>query len=221
MLLKPLPCCKFFIGGLTLLIALSAVRTAQSEQQPPAGAAVEGVSLLPSILKTWSCAGDGEVFTQFFELELTLRNHTKTEVVIPKIHNSISAIRLADNEQKLKADQYDIEIIPETMWAGDSAVIKVQDFVTVLPSVDRRLPITPQVVIPASMPKTIVPGVAKSGENWMVVRLKLWSAERATAARWQQKFTGHLLTTPIQSEPIRITVPSQPNFDHCPKFELP
>jgi hypothetical protein len=175
------------------------------------------VSIVPRVVKSWSCAGDQELFTQFLEVTLTVHNDSQTMIVVPVISNVVGRTVIGVSQVAIADGKYEMILDPEYIYAGKGRVPAADDFVTVAPSQDRELPMKLRVMFQALMPGAAINGIVKPGKKWLAFTWTPWSGGRSAADAWRRKFAdrGELLTRSMWTEPVEIVVPAKPVFTSC------
>ena len=203
--------------ALSAACVLNAGETIRAQDSPRRA----DVQLLPTVRATWSCAGDSEVFTHFIEISLHAKNTSPRPVVVPVLNSLASRVLISQSLAAMRAGRHESDFRPTVIKAGPRRAVRRDDFVVVVPGALRELPFTVRIVVPATMEGARMPGLATPGHRWLAFDWYAWPLSTRAASRWSDEFhkEGELLIGHFRSEPIEITIPTQPKFTDCPAVE--
>lgn len=174
-----------------------------------------------TLAKAQYCRGDAEMFTVLLDIRLTVRNTSDRNLILPK-HLSSPAARISQDLAAAKRGEYDYEIeyTEITRDHRDATSIPCRPsskkFVILKP--DHTAIVETQHAVLAgysgvkALPRTVEAGSDLAVSLLVVPWPSLSDPERLREA-WNH--VGDLVTTPIWTDPVYLTVPSKPHTKDC------
>lgn len=205
-------CRVMFLAAIALLMTVTA-NLLDAQDQP--------LKAVPEVVGTRYCNGDAEVFSVWLKLRVKFVNRSKRAVILDKeIGKAWYREKVARTLEDLHAGKY--EYNPNIDWFFSDkdklpdkpkAKSPSPDFVILSPGQTFESEINTSVVAQYENPKDFA-GSIRPGVHIFQMELSAWNHpdEASVFAKSWQKF-GDLVTGVIRTEPLEISIPSNPKVE--------
>lgn len=185
------------------------------------GAQDQPLKAVPEVIGTRYCYGDAEVFSVWLKLRVKYVNRSQRTVIFDKeIGKAWYGEKVARTLEDLHAGKY--EYNPNIDWffsdkhklpAKSNAKSPSPDFVILSPGQTFESEINTSVVAQYESPKDFA-GSIRPGVHVFQMELSAWNHpdDASAFAKSWQKF-GELLTGVIKTEPLEMSIPSNPKVE--------
>lgn len=203
---------RMFVVGATLAMMVSLGLASRADQlSQDAGVpspAVASLRLTGQIDSEKYCLGDRQLNSLHVSVKLRLQNVGAAPVVFYAGSPSIDGIALARNPEALLGGSVESEMSFSNISESDGPEASLEKWLTVIkPGRIYEFPNALPVAFPITAAGVVMPGIVSPGAHVLRVVLGTWP-DGASPASWSTRLAGRgvLLTEPVASQPIPITV---------------